>query len=237
MAKDADEELLHRIDDELYQHDVPAQLMPPGSFRIPIIASLRARFAMDDQAFDSLYPYWVRMLSETHWTPVSVAIRALQMLLPGAGDRILDIGSGTGKFCTVAGMLHGSATFYGIEQRLRLIHVAQQLGRRCEVENVHYIHGDITSVNLQNFEGAYMFNPFGEHVLEERRPQIDKFHRPSHRRYIELTKSAEALLASARPGCRVVTYHGFGGEMPRSYVRLSREPSWTDYLELWVKRA
>ena len=159
-------ELLHRIDDELHQHDVPAQVVAPGSFRLPIFASLRARFAMDDQLFDTLYPHWVRMLSDTHWTPVSVAIRAVQLLLPGAGDRIVDIGSGAGKFCTVAGMLHRSAIFYGVEQRIRLIHAAQKLGRRLQVDNVHYIHGDIASVNLADFEGAYMFNPFGEHVLE-----------------------------------------------------------------------
>ncbi|MCC6806912.1 MAG: hypothetical protein IT381_05785 [Deltaproteobacteria bacterium] len=228
-------ELVHRIDDELKHHDVPSQLMAPGAFRVPIFASMRARFAMDDQVFDSLYPYWVRMLSDTHWTPVSVAVRAAQLLLPGAGEHVIDIGSGTGKFCTIAGMLHHSAIFYGVEQRLRLIHVAEKLGRRLGVDNTRYLHTDIASVNLDDFEAAYMFNPFGEHVLDGR-PQIDGFHRPSHRRYRDLIAVAQEKLARARPGFRVVTYHGFGGEMPRSYERMAREPSWSDYLELWVKR-
>jgi len=42
----------------------------------------------------------------------------------------------------------------------------------------------------------------------------------------------ERRLAAARPGTRVVTYHGFGGEMPPGFERVRRD---ADELSLWIR--
>ncbi len=55
-----------------------------------------------DVTFDDLYPEDIQNLSPMHWTPVDIARRASNFLaIPNA--RVLDIGSGVGKFCITAG--------------------------------------------------------------------------------------------------------------------------------------
>ena len=54
--------------------------------------------------FDRLLPFYWRRLSIMHWTPVHVARRAAQLLVTGPKTRVLDVGSGPGKFCLVGAM-------------------------------------------------------------------------------------------------------------------------------------
>jgi hypothetical protein len=44
-------------------------------------------------------------------------------------------------------------------------------------------------------------------------------------------------LHRARRGTRVVTYHGFGGDLPPSYRLELEEEAGTERIELWVKVA
>lgn len=196
---------------------------------------IRTRFGADDRLLDSLYPQWVQPFSEVHWTPLSVALQAVQLLGPSAGDRVLDMGSGIGKFCVVGGVANPTVEFIGVEQRPRLVRIAQKMAQRLGLDNVHYLHGAIDSIDLTGYDAAYMFNPFGEHMLAHQ-PQMDGFQGLSSTRFWELVMLSEQHLDTARPGFRVVTYHGFGGDMPRAYERLGRESAGTDFLELWMKR-
>ena len=45
----------------------------------------------------------------------------------------------------------------------------------------------------------------------------------------------EQVLRDAPIGTRVVTYHGFGGRIPRGYHLVTDERIGTDSLRLWVK--
>ncbi len=81
--------------------------------------------------FDHVYPDWVRSLSERHWTPVDVAERAAELLVTSAGVRVLDVGSGAGKFCII-GALTTEGKFCGIEQRAHLIDVAREAARHYD---------------------------------------------------------------------------------------------------------
>jgi hypothetical protein len=67
-----------------------------------------------DLAFDALYERRIRELSPQHWTPVRIARRAAELLTLSGAKRILDVGSGVGKFCIV-GALTTEAQFVGIE--------------------------------------------------------------------------------------------------------------------------
>ena len=86
--------------------------------------SLRAGWELTDLEFDRVYPSWVRRLSDMHWTPVEVARRAAALLAVDPTTRVLDVGSGVGKFCLI-GALTTRATFVGIEQRENLVTVAR----------------------------------------------------------------------------------------------------------------
>jgi hypothetical protein len=69
-----------------------------------------------DRDFDSLFPDMYQEISDTHWTPVEIARRAAQLLVADSSTRVLDVGSGIGKFCLI-GALTTSAHFVGVEQR------------------------------------------------------------------------------------------------------------------------
>src|SRR6185437_914320 len=56
---------------------------------------------LTDSDFDAIYPAPVRRVSASFWTPVSVAVRAADLLVDDPSTRVLDIGSGVGKFCIV----------------------------------------------------------------------------------------------------------------------------------------
>jgi hypothetical protein len=47
----------------------------------------------------------------------------------------------------------------------------------------------------------------------------------------------EQRLAATPPGTRVVTFHGFGGQLPASFARIAREPVGDGALELWIQGA
>ena len=62
-----------------------------------------------DKHFNQLYPIAVQVMSERHWTPLHIAMQAASFLGERAGSKILDIGSGVGKFCLAAAVHHPQA--------------------------------------------------------------------------------------------------------------------------------
>jgi hypothetical protein len=87
-----------------------------------------------------------------------------------------------------------------------------------QVRRAHLFPGNALMLDWDKFDGIYFFNPFWGGMPE----QIS-------------IRRAEMKLEETLPGTRVVTYHGFGGDMPADYRRLAREPAGTDHLELWQR--
>jgi hypothetical protein len=83
------------------------------------------------------------------------------------------------------------------------------------------------------FDGFYLFNPFYEHKVKSIR--IDTTLSYSQEEFIRYVEIVRSKLKLARVGTKVVTYHGFGGDMPLGYQCMKKEPIGTSYLELWVK--
>src|SRR3954471_20676012 len=86
-----------------------------------------------DDEFDTVYSERVRSHSERHWTPVEVATRAADLLVASAYTRVLDVGSGAGKFCIVGALATRHGRFYGVEQRADLVHAAREAARHYGV--------------------------------------------------------------------------------------------------------
>src|SRR6195952_1769110 len=78
-----------------------------------------------DEQFNQLYPKSIQLLSRRHWTPLGVARQAAMFLGLGKQVRILDIGSGVGKFALAAGFYTPKATYTGVEQRKYLVEQAE----------------------------------------------------------------------------------------------------------------
>jgi hypothetical protein len=186
-----------------------------------------------DAAFDGIYEERIRALSDQHWTPVAVAARAARLLTKAGATRILDVGSGVGKFCIV-GALSTAAEFVGVERREGLVRVANQAAVRMGASRATFIRSNVDSFSFEGFDGAYFYNPFYEQISKYV-VLIDHDFERSPRAYRYFVRAIEETLR-ARPGpFAVVTYHGFGGQMPPEYQLMGDEPAGNDRLELWIK--
>jgi predicted RNA methylase len=197
-----------------------------------IAADLRCGRRVTDFRFDQIYPSTIRELSQTHWTPVDVAIRAAKLLVTNQNTRVLDIGSGCGKFCTI-GALSSPGQFAGVEQRPYLLQTARET---CDElgASATFIQGNMADLDWSLFDSFYLFNPFYEN--READIRIDDTIPLSLETFEQYIRVVRAKLRCAKVGTRVVTYHGFGGDVPYGYHLVKREPLGTSVLELWVNR-
>jgi precorrin-6B methylase 2 len=186
-----------------------------------------------DVEFDSAYDKQISELSQQHWTPVPVAARAVHLLTRAGATRILDVGSGAGKFCIV-GALSTEAEFVGVERRGYLVDIAKQTALRFGAHRATFVHASADSFSFEGFNGVYLYNPFYEQISTFL-IQIDGGIERSPLVYRHFVRSTKDKLAAMAPPVAVVTYNGFGGPMPPEYGLRGDEPAGTDLLELWVK--
>jgi SAM-dependent methyltransferase len=195
-----------------------------------IATALRSRVEITDALFDSLYPTGQRFRSRNHWTPVAVARRACALLAPKRGESVLDVGSGVGKLCLVGALLT-DATWVGAESEPQMIRVAEAAVRRLQLgDRVRFVHADATTIDWTGYAAIYMFNPFAEGLLHART------NAGAHDRFALNIERTRARLATIPVGTRLVTYHGFGGQVPAGFELEHEEPARQDRLCLWVRR-
>lgn len=201
----------------------------------PAIASfLEGKDVLDAEFDASLFPLELGgLVSRWHWTPLVVARRAAALLVDGGNPRILDVGSGVGKFC-IAGALTTEAWFVGVEQRGALVEAAREAASRCGAQRASFIHGNAFDVDFAEFDALYFFNPFLELIDPPPFP-IDHLVPRSPTLHGELVAATYQRLRQARPGTRVVTYGGFGGDMPGGFTCELEERCYRDLLALWIK--
>lgn len=213
--------------------------------------ALRRGAAVPDAEFDRLFPDDLRDRSHLHWTPVAVALRAAELLAPRdlhrspvavapdavkllapRGIRVLDVGAGVGKLCAIGALVTG-AVWWGIEQDPVQVaaahHAAWALGI---TDRTRFVQGDGSRLSWDGFDAFYFYNPFHTVMLA---PHASPFVRYAT---IQATlRRIEQRLAATPPGTRVVTFHGFGGQLPASFAQIAREPAGDGALELWIQGA
>jgi hypothetical protein len=197
-----------------------------------VLAHLTTNRVVRDDDFDQIYSAFAQRLSTRHWTPVDVARRAAKHLIVSPGSRVLDIGSGVGKFCIV-GALTTPGTFVGIEQREPLFAEGQRVCRQYDIPRVEFIHGNMIDLEWGTFDGFYLFNPFLENLITF--SPIDKSVPVSSELYDSYVDVVRKKLASVPIGTRVATYHGFGGKLPDGFELNVKEQIGSDRLLIWVK--
>jgi SAM-dependent methyltransferase len=199
-----------------------------------IARAFRSGRLVADRVFDEVFPPSMRARSSMYWTPVEIAVRAANLLADRAGSTLLDIGSGVGKFCIIAAAAV-NAKARGIEHRPHLVEIAREAAAQIGV-TATFDRGTIAEQDASTIDGFYFFNPFAENLCAGT-DRLDTTVVLSEDRYWRDVRATEQLLAKARVGARVVTYCGFGGEMPKGFVLAARERGRGGYLELWVKQA
>lgn len=128
-----------------------------------IFKYLKLNLNVEDYEFNAIYPEQIRKLAEKHWTPVEVAKIASKFLVDKAGAKVLDIGSGAGKFCLVGSSLT-KGDFSGVEQREYLCKLSNSLSQHYRLPNVKFIHSNITSINFKEYDAFYFYNSFFENI-------------------------------------------------------------------------
>ena len=191
---------------------------------------LNAFVFKNDAEFDLLYPEYLQLLSLKHWTPLTVAREAAEFLaVPDA--RVLDIGSGIGKFCLAAGHHFPETFFYGVEQRHELICLAEEAKAYINLPNVNFVFGNVTQINFKEFDHFYFYNSFHENIDQEN--QIDDTIELSESLYAYYHQYLYNELNNKPLGTRLVTFHSLEQEVPPGYkvVRTSQN----GLLKMWVK--
>jgi len=214
--------------------DFPPVLVNPE--RQQLVSKLKRGNNIDslfcnDAAFDWMYPEHFQLMSIMQWTPLSVAMRAGQFLAdPNA--RVLDIGSGIGKFCLAAAYHHPETFFHGVEQRKELVYAAEEARQYTQLPNVNFINANLTQVNFKEFDHFYFYNSFYENLNPEN--SIDDTIETSYSLYTYYTQYLFAALDEKPSGTRLVTFHSLEEEIPPGYFLA--DVSYDTLLKMWIKK-
>jgi SAM-dependent methyltransferase len=184
-----------------------------------------------DAQFHKLYPDSIQLLSRNHWTPLAAARKAANFLAVAPGTRILDIGSGIGKFCLAAAYYRPSALYFGVEQRQDLVEYAETARSRLGLNNVTFIHGNFTEIDFGIYDHFYFYNAFYENVASEEK--IDDKIPYSAELYNYYNYYLYKQLEKMPPGTRIATFYGTEDIMPPGYHIGGSELD--DLLKYWVK--
>jgi predicted O-methyltransferase YrrM len=199
-----------------------------------VAEALRTGHCPADRTFDCFLPDELRSVSGQYWTPLAVAKRAAEWFDDFQVRTVADIGSGAGKFC-VAAALAGECRFTGLEERSRLVAAARTLAQVFGVEDrVRFVHGAVGQTALPAADAYYLYNPFGVYFFGPP-DDLDGDVAFTEARRSRDVAAVEDLLRGARPGTCVLTYNGFGGQMPAGYERIRVDVKLPNELCLWRK--
>lgn len=184
-----------------------------------------------DEQFDCLYPSCIKLLTQRHWTPLNVAKKAARFLAAENDVKILDIGSGVGKFCLTAAFYKPKAFYYGVEQRKNLVNDAEVAKEMLHLENVSFINGNFTQLDFKNYDHFYFFNSFYENLTGTNK--IDGSIDYSIELYNYYNRYLYKQLEQKPPGTRLATYHSLEDEIPKGYHVVGAEKD--NLLKYWIK--
>lgn len=184
-----------------------------------------------DSIFNSLYPKEIQDVAEKHWTPLIVAQKAADFLSASPGTRILDIGSGSGKFCLAAAHQHPLNLYYGVEQRKNLVALSETIAHKFQLKNVYFICDNINNIDFSNYDHFYFYNSFYENMKGTQK--IDSNVIYSEELYHYYNRYVYKELNKKPSGTRLVTYHSFANEVPPHYEIVQTD--YNEYLKFWIK--
>lgn len=180
-----------------------------------IFKNIRSGSDVDDLDFDCIYPKKVRIAASIHFAPVEVSKMAARYLVEKPGTRVLDVGSGAGKFCMV-GAVCTEGRFTGVEQRKSLCTLAKDLTQQYQLNNVAFIHANITEIGFEDFDAFFLFNPFYENVCMS--GVLDDDIELARHLYTDYSLYVKVQLEAMPLGTKLVTYFSYLDEIPDSYT-------------------
>jgi protein-L-isoaspartate O-methyltransferase len=210
--------------------DAPREPMLDADAVASLATAIRDRSEISDVQFDRVFPPAQRFRSHHHWTPIEVAVRACCLLNTQPGESVLDVGSGVGKLCLI-GALTTPARWIGVERVGDMVIAATEAAWRLRVTHqVDFVVGDAMDVDWSPFDAIYMFNPFAERLVIGSGDALTRRHH-----FTGEVERARMQLSGLRSGVRLVTYYGFGGELPEGFELMHCEVAREDRLCVWMR--
>lgn len=193
---------------------------------------MKPAWYLTDASFDWLFPERIQQMSKRHWTPVGTAKSAAAFLASEEGGKILDIGSGVGKFTLIGAHYYPGSIFYGVEQRSELHHYALAAKEYTKTDNSAFIEGNFTQVNLADYDHFYFYNAFFENLDpgNSMDQQIDY----SISLYRYYSRYLYRELDNRPAGTRLVTFHSLQDEVPSGYQLINASED--SLLKMWMKK-
>ena len=167
-----------------------------------------------DKEFDEILGKKNSSLSSLHWTPLKIARKASEWLCSYADSKILDVGSGIGKFCFV-GALTTNGEYTGVEQRENLVKISNKIIDQNKISKVKFIYNNFKHINFNNYTGFYLYNPFWENIANDK--LIDNKITVSESLYKEYNKLLSDKLSKLKQGVLVVTYLMKEDDIPKCF--------------------
>lgn len=195
------------------------------------IKNAKLKWFESDTVFDALYPINIQTLAKKHWTPIDVAKTAAEFLAIEPNSKILDIGSGVGKFCLTAAFFHPNNLFFGIEQRENLVEIANQTQLKLGLKNVLFIDGNVMEMNFNEYHHFYFYNAFFENIAGTEK--IDEDISYSLQKYNSYNIFLYKQLQSKPAGTRLVTFHSLENEVPTNFMLVDAKMD--NLLKFWIK--
>jgi SAM-dependent methyltransferase len=167
-----------------------------------------------DEQLDALLPESYRVHADQHFSGVFVIEQAARFLADRKDPLILDVGSGSGKFCLLGALLNENAHFTGVEFRAELVSISRKLAEAFKLQNIDFVHDNILNSDFQKFNGFFIFNPFLEHRKPGQRMQGFSDHDKTASIYEEYLSKELSLLSK---NTKMVTYYMDRSLIPNNF--------------------
>jgi SAM-dependent methyltransferase len=147
--------------------------------------------------------------------PLVVARKAANFLAAESNKRILDIGSGVGKFCLAAAHYRPKAFYFGIEQRKQLVNHAKAAKEILQFENIFLTNGNFSQLDFTKYDHFYFYNSFYENIAGT--DKIDNSIDYSLELFNYYSGYLYKQLEQKPAGTRLAAFHNLEDEMPPGY--------------------
>ena len=189
------------------------------------------KWFLSDARLHCLYPESIQLLARRHWTPLHITQMVVQFLTPTKDTKVLDIGSGVGKFCLAGAYYQPAASFFGVEQRKDLIDHAEVAKKTLGLKNAFFINSNFTQLDFKQYDHFYFYNSFYENLVNT--DKIDESISYSWELYNLYNRFLYKKLDEMPPGTRLATFHYLEDNIPLSYHMV--ETNSDCLLKFWVK--
>lgn len=179
-----------------------------------IFSRLQSDKPVSDFEFNKLFTARIKEAADIHFTPIAVAKVAAHFLAEKPGARVLDIGSGAGKFCMI-GAVCTEGHFTGVEQRRNLHLIANRIVKKYHLADIQFIHANILQIDFKAFDAFYFFNSFYENI--DQLGMLDNKVPLDRQLYHTYSQYVKDQLEAMPVGTRLVTYFSYLQEIPLSY--------------------